>query len=175
MSVIISDANAAGIISARKQAALRAVLRSDLRVQRACARPFSPCELPRLSPALVSRMAFQRLSGASIRGKGLRVGASFSRPLGPDRHYCRERKLSERAPFDELQWEDGYSGPARSLAVGPHARARYLYQAGLAPDKEEAPTGETGLLRGSFLGGTTLLAIRAASASRAENVQGPSR
>jgi hypothetical protein len=88
-----------GIISARKQAALSAVLRSDLRVQRACARPFFPCELPRPSPALVSPMAFRRLSGASIHGKGLRVGASFSRPSVPDRHYFHERKLSEWVPL----------------------------------------------------------------------------
>ena len=39
---------------------------------------FLPRELLRPSPALVSRMAFRRLSGASIHGKGLRVGASFS-------------------------------------------------------------------------------------------------
>jgi len=84
-----------GIISARKQVALCAVLRSDLRVQRACARPFFPCELPRLSPALVSRMAFRRLSGASIHGKGLRVGASFSRLSVPDRHYFHEDFQSE--------------------------------------------------------------------------------
>jgi hypothetical protein len=49
----LSGANAAGIISARKQAALCAVLRSDLRVQRACARPSSPANclafLPRSS------------------------------------------------------------------------------------------------------------------------------
>ena len=70
----------AGIISARKRAALCAILRSDLRVQRAFARPFFPCELPRLSPALVSGMAFRRLSGASIHGKGLRVGALFQDP-----------------------------------------------------------------------------------------------
>ena len=106
-------ANAAGIISARKQAALRAVLRSDLRVQRACARPFLPCELPRLSPAFVSRMAFRRLSGASIHGKGLRVGASFSRPLGPDQSIYHERKLSERAPSSRLNKQAGYKTATR--------------------------------------------------------------
>ena len=96
----LDGANAAGINFAQKQVALRAVLRSDLRVQRACARPFFLCELPRLSPALVSRMAFRRLSGASIHGKGLPVEASFSKPSVPDRHYCHGRKLSERVPFE---------------------------------------------------------------------------
>jgi hypothetical protein len=89
-----------GIISARKHAALSAELRSDLRVERACGRPFFACESPRLSPSLVSRMAFHSLSGASTPGKGLRVGASFSRPSVPDRHYFHERKLSERVPFE---------------------------------------------------------------------------
>src|SRR6185312_6154836 len=87
-----------GITSAQKQVALCAVLRSDLRVQRACARPSFPCELLRPAPALVSRMAFRRLSGASIHGKGLRVGASFSRLSVPDRHYSHERILSGWVP-----------------------------------------------------------------------------
>src|SRR4029077_13548341 len=33
-------------------------------------------------------------------GKPLPVEASFSKPSVPDRHYCHERKLSERVPFE---------------------------------------------------------------------------
>jgi len=56
-------------------------------------------------------MAFRRLSGASTRGKSLRVGASFSRPSVPDRHYFHERELSERVPF-----EVDYASPVQDAA-----------------------------------------------------------
>ena len=68
------------IIAVRKPAVQRAALLSGLRVQPTSAPPSFPCEWPRPSRVLFARTVSHRPAGALFHEKGLRAGASSSRP-----------------------------------------------------------------------------------------------